>query len=158
MADKSYLTAISRRTLSKPARWLQDNGRLRGRTLDFGSGRGGDYGRLECEAYDPHHGPEMPVGPFETIMCNYVVNVIRNGGARRDILARISELLSDTGYAYIAVRTKRADLKGTTKRGTWQGLIELDLPIEYKDSDCTIYCMEKGQEACAMRVSIFPEN
>ena len=153
----AWRTAIGRKALSKPARWLGANGRLCGRLLDYGCGRGGDAERLDCASYDPHFRPDCPRGPFETIICNYVLNVIEDYAIRRTVLRDVSDLLADDGVAYFAVRTNKKDLRGLTRIGTWQGLILLDLPVVYKDSDTTIYEMRKGGAGCAMYSQTFPK-
>jgi len=152
----AYRTAITRRALSKPARWLDSNDLLVGRVLDYGCGRGGDTERLGCEGYDPHYRPDCPAGPFETVMCNFVLNVIEDYAIRRTILRDIADLLTETGYAFIAVRANKKDLKGLTRIGTWQGLITLDLPIVFKDSDTVVYAMTKADANCGMKAETFP--
>jgi hypothetical protein len=91
----AHKTAITRKKLSKPARYLKDNELLRGRVLDYGCGRGGDTERIGCEGYDPHFRPEQPVGKFDTIMCNFVLNVIESPKAIerviRDIQGRLTK-------------------------------------------------------------------
>jgi SAM-dependent methyltransferase len=153
--DMAYKTAITRKTLSSPAKRLRDGGYLLGRVLDYGCGRGKDADELGCEGYDPHWRPSLPVGKFDTIMCNYVLNVIESDKVRRDVLADIAGLLTDDGVAYIAVRNDRAALKGLTKIGTWQGRVILALPIIHKGSDCVIYKLCKGDESCLMVTAIF---
>jgi SAM-dependent methyltransferase len=130
--DLSYKTAIRRRKCSLPTRFLLEEGLIRGRVLDFGCGRGFDASRLGIESYDPHFSPDYPEGKFDTIICHYVLNVIKEESARKKVLDQIRDLLGDGGNAYISIRYDLPKLKGTTKIGTWQGLIELDLPILVK--------------------------
>ena len=139
--NKSYLTAIYRRSISTPARYLKDNGLLIGRVLDYGCGRGKDVDELGLEGYDPHYFPEKPKGKFDTIMCNFVLNVIPDPDKRQEVINKISGLLKPKGIAYISVRNDKSKLNGYTSRGTWQGFIELDLPIIKKTSSFVLYIL-----------------
>lgn len=154
MTDKSHKTAISRKALSAPAGWLDRAGYLQGRVLDYGCGRGGDAERLGCEGYDPHYRTDWPVGTFRTIMCNFVLNVVRHEDARRAVLATVEDLLDDDGCAYITVRTDRAACKGETSIGTWQGLVTLGLPVVRRGSGYRIYLLRKGQSDCTMKAEV----
>lgn len=151
----AYKTATKRNKLSTPARLLQNADMLIGRVLDYGCGRGDDAKSLGCYYYDPYYAPEMPRGRFVTIMCNYVLNVIESEQERRDVLADIDSRLESHGCAYIAVRADKKVLCGRTKIGTWQGYIELDLPIVFKGSGYVIYAMVKGRSDCEMRATTF---
>jgi DNA phosphorothioation-associated putative methyltransferase len=129
-------TAISRKKLSRPMQYLLDSGKLSsGRILDFGCGRGDDVTRLQAqgldiEGYDPNHcQSKLDNGYYDVITCNYVLNVIESEEVRASVLNTIKSLLTYNGVAYITVRDDREYLKGTTSKGTWQGLVELDLPI-----------------------------
>ena len=44
--------------------------------LDFGCGRGTDAATYGMDAYDPYWRPEKPTGPYDTIVCIYVLNVV----------------------------------------------------------------------------------
>ena len=117
MFENPGKTAITRRTLSVPMKWLRSHGFLcTGESiLDFGCGRGGDVERLveqgyDVKGYDPNHRPEMPEGEFSTVTCNYVLNVIdRRTGL--DVLRQIRDRLTEGGQAYISVRR---DIKADT--------------------------------------------
>jgi hypothetical protein len=100
----------------------------------------------------------MPDGEFDTIMCNYVLNVIESEVGIWTTLSDIRGRLADDGVAYISVRANRKDLKGLTKLGTWQGLITLGLPIVYKDADCITYVMRKDCIGFTIRSETFPEG
>ena len=71
-----HRTAIERKKVSAPMKFLEDEGHLEGRVLDYGCGRGFDAGALGLESYDPYFFPEVPKGKFDTITCNYVLNVV----------------------------------------------------------------------------------
>lgn len=130
-----HLTAITRKTLSTPTRYLHEQNLLTGSVLDYGCGRGSDVQLLrgllpaQVEGFDPHYCPEMPVGLFHTITCNFVCNVISEASERQTLLENIKAKLVSGGVAYISVRNDRRALKGWTAKGTWQGFVELDLPL-----------------------------
>ena len=142
MTNNSHLTAIARRAPSKPMQYLAARGMLRGRMLDFGCGRGYDADAYGMEKFDPHWSPVMPEGTFDTVVCNYVLNVIPSPSKRDDVLTVLSRSLAKGGIAYISVRNDRSALNGWTKRNTWQGLIELDLPVVTTNSNFTMYRLE----------------
>lgn len=137
----AYKTAIARTKLSAPMKWLDEQGKLLGECLDYGCGRGYDCDTLDIDGYDPHFRPFEPSGQYDTITCNYVLNVVQDDTERKEILEKIKSLLTPDGRAYITVRADKANLKGTTSKGTWQGLIELDLPVARKTSGFVMYEM-----------------
>jgi hypothetical protein len=153
----SYKTAIRRKRLSTPMRILAAEGRLLGRVLDYGSGKGDDARELGLECYDPYFKHQMPLGRFDTITCVYVLNVIEDVGVRREVLRTIHSRLEVGGRAYIAVRTDKAELKGLTSKGTWQGLITLGLTIAYEYPDFTIYVLREcvNEADCDMTEKTF---
>jgi ATP adenylyltransferase len=136
---KEHLTAIARKKLSTPVKFLNSMGLLTGRTLDFGCGRGFDSAFLGHESYDPYYQPIFPTGEFNTIYCVYVLNVIENPNDRKSVIESIRRLLKPSGKGYIAVRNDKEALKGQTSKGTWQGHIELDLPIVTANRNFVIY-------------------
>jgi SAM-dependent methyltransferase len=134
----SHRTAIARSKPSAPTLFLKTNGDIKGKVLDYGCGRGRDCQFLECDGYDPHYRPEMPTGKYDTILCNYVLNVIPSRKVRQQVLDKIEDLLAPDGSAYITVRRGKG-LNGWTSIGTYQTLIELDLPIHHRTSAYAIY-------------------
>lgn len=140
--NKSYKTAISRKTLSLPMKYLVSKSLIEGYCLDYGCGRGSDANLLNIDKYDPHYFPELPKKEYDTIICNYVLNVLLPYEIQKTI-DNIKELLKDGGTAYLAVRR---DIKkeGYTKKGTFQHNVELHLPIlkEKKGAYC-IYVLKK---------------
>ena len=142
MENKSHLTAIARNAPSRPTMYLSACGKLRGRVLDYGCGRGKDADVFGFERFDPFYFPDMPVGTFDTVVCNYVLNVVPSPVERVCILDAIKAALSPGGIAYITVRNDRKKLNGWTQRKTWQGLIELDLPVVTTNSNFTMYLLE----------------
>jgi hypothetical protein len=139
----AHKTAIKRKKMSAPAYMLHKNDMIIGRTLDYGSGHGFDANALGIDQYDPHHSPKIPPGTFNTIICTYVLNVIPDFRERMKVLSDIRYRLADGGKAYISVRNDLTNLNGWTKIGTWQGKIELDLPIVYKTAGFVTYLLEK---------------
>lgn len=139
----SYKTAIKRNKLSAPMKKLFKDGWIIGRTLDYGCGRGDDSYFLNMKRYDPHYFPVSPVGQFDTITCNYVLNVIESPRERGEVLRHINDLLAPNGCALITVRNDIDKLNGYTKIGTWQGKIELSLPVVYRNAKFVTYLMRK---------------
>ena len=106
--NNPYLTAIHRKDISAPTRFLLKHELLKGRILDFGCGYGFDTNTLKQQGfditgYDSYYRPERPDGKFDTIICNYVLNVLEPY-EQADVLMDISNLLSPNGCAYFAVR------------------------------------------------------
>ena len=134
---------MARRNPSRPIQYLAARKLLRGRCLDFGCGRGRDAIAFGLEMYDPHFADQMPEGTFDTVLCTYVLNVIPSPTERNAVLTVLSGKLSPGGIAYISVRNDRRSLNGWTGRGTWQGLIELDLPMVTTNSNFTMYLLER---------------
>lgn len=135
-------TAISRKNLSAPVRWLKSKDLIKGRVLDYGSGRGFDADELDADRYDPYWHPTKPKGKFDTIICNYVLNVV-DEAAQESILRELKSYLRKGGKAYITVRR---DMKGNkASKIDWdvQRWVVLDLPTVKKTADFETYLLEK---------------
>jgi len=143
--SKTHLTAIGRTTVSQPTKYLLGRNLIDGRTLDYGCGRGFDAKALGIESYDPYFQPDMPDGDFDTIICNYVLNVISDLTSRTIVVDLISRKLAPGGVAYISVRNDRKNLNGFTSRGTWQGLVVLTLPVVTSNANFTMYRLESSR-------------
>jgi len=109
---RAHMSAMSRKSASAPTKYLLSNDLINGTILDYGCGKGKDAETLEesgfdVEKYDPVHHPVVPTGKFDTIICNYVLNVV-DEESRNLVLDNIKNLLNDGGVAYISVRN---DLK-----------------------------------------------
>ena len=131
-----YLTAIKRTDLSVPTRYLLCKGLLKGRILDFGCGFGYDTDELKRQGldivgYDYYYRPDYPTGQFDTIICNYVLNVLEPY-AQAEVLMNVSNLLKPTGSAYYAVRRDLTEegfrLHAIHKQYTYQ----CDVKLPYK--------------------------
>jgi len=152
MIDKSHLTAIGRRDLPVPTRFLIKNGYLVGSILDYGCGKCHliNNKHFNADGFDAH--PSFPqsasirinMGRYNTIICNYVLCVVPLE-ERLPILRTIQTLLTDNGTAYISVRNdKPKNGWGVSSKGTYQGRVrKLMLPLLYKNSQFRIYTLTK---------------
>ena len=136
--EKSKLTAISRKKISVPTQYLLDKKLITGKVLDFGCGRGFDAITNKWHKYDPNFFPTFPKGKFDTIICNYVLNVLPKRYEQK-ILGQTSSLLKKTGVAYITVRRDKGTNAGYTSRGTFQRLVKLPFKSIRKTSTYEIY-------------------
>ena len=121
---------------------LDQKGQVKRRVLEHGSGHGKDAETFGWEKYDPYYQPDKPKGKFDTILSTFVLNVLHDERDRQAVLEDIQGSLSDSGTAFITVRADTDQLKGWTSKGTWQGLIELDLPVVHHTSWYTTYVLE----------------
>lgn len=143
----SHCTAKERDKVSYPTRKLYRMGIIEGKVLDFGSGYGKDAEflrskNIRCSNYDPHYAPEYPNENFDTILCNYVLNVLLPE-EQAEVLMSVSELLKPSGKAYFTVRR---DLKRTGYRThyvhkvrTYQSNVKLPYKSLFNNDFCEIY-------------------
>ncbi len=115
---------MHRKQPSVPILWLALHGYLKGRSLDFGCGHGLDAEMFDTDRYDPHWHPALPEGPYDTIICTYVLNVV-SPETQEQILAQIKSLLAPTGRAFVTVR-RDLPREGRQGRGCWQRYVELE--------------------------------
>jgi hypothetical protein len=123
----SWKTAITRKALSAPMRYLKGQARLFGRMLDYGAGKGFDADALGMDKYDPKFFPvivNQMIKGYDVVTSNYVLNVIEDPKERKKVEDFIIWMLRPGGDAYIAVRNDKKNLNGTTSRGTWQGNVK----------------------------------
>ena len=149
--DKSWRTAITRRSASLPVRWLHSKRLIGNTVLDFGCGKGKDIEYLNSmghltTGYDPHHrtledNTYALLYHYDTVVCNYVLNVLPKD-KQRDILFRIKSCLREGCCAYITVR-RDITKEGYTSRGTFQRNVTLGLPVVHKTSGYCIYKLER---------------
>lgn len=147
IVNNPHLTAIERTSMSFPTRWLKQNNLLKGEILDFGCGFGIDTEQLKEQGfdivgYDNYYRPEYPEKRFDTIICNYVLNVLEPN-EQAEVLMSVSELLKPTGKAYFAVRR---DLKSegfrthyVHKQPTYQSNVILPYKSIFSNENCEIY-------------------
>ena len=145
--NNPHLTAKERTSISFPTRWLKQNILLKGEILDFGCGFGFDTDELQKEGYsivgyDNYYRPEYPTKRFDTIICNYVLNVLESK-EQAEVLMEVSELLKPTGTAYFTVRR---DLKYegfrthyVYKQPTYQCNVVLPYKSLFLNENCEIY-------------------
>lgn len=152
MKDKSGLTAIKRKTLSVPVRWLHKKGMIGKIVYDYGCGKGDDIDNLReldhwAAGHDPNHKPvdkqviNDSLWCSDTVLCTYVLNVLDHN-KQAGIINRIKSYMNINTTAYITVRR---DIKkeGLTKRGTYQENVTLNLPVVRETSTYCIYKLEK---------------
>lgn len=143
----SHLTVKERTEPSLPTRFLFKEKRLSGKILDFGCGLGADVdflkkNKFDVTAYDKHYFPEYPQDTFDTIICNYVLNVLLPE-EQTDVLMEISHLLKSSGKAYFSVRRdiKKNGFIYNPKRqvSVYQCNVELPFFSIFKTEYCEIY-------------------
>ena len=130
--NKTHKTAISRNKLSAPVQWLLDNDHIKQRDhlLDYGCGKGTDVDFLnglgiQTWAYDPYwFDVHFAKGVHDVVLCTYVLNVIFRGTDAYDCVRGCIEA-SNGGPIFFAVRNDKSNLKGWTKRNTYQWFVPL---------------------------------
>ncbi|RRO15316.1 HIT family protein [Flavobacteriaceae bacterium 14752] len=143
----SHRTAKERDKMSFPTRILLERDFLLGEILDFGCGFGKDVEELKDKGlnvvgYDPHYQPDYPQKQFDTIICHYVLNVLKNQEQAK-VLFEVSRLLKFGGKAYFSVRR---DIKKTGFRThfvhkvpTYQTNVLLPFISIFKNDNVEIY-------------------
>ena len=99
-----------------------------------------DFKSIKIDGYDPHFFPQKPNGLFDTIICNYVINVIEPE-FELEVINDIKSLLSECGIAYIAVR-RDVKKEGYRKKGrgiTYQRNVKLNFNILVENKNYCIY-------------------
>lgn len=123
--SKPYKTAIVRKRLSTPTQYLVDSDLIKGDLLDYGCGHGFDGRKLNGDLFDPFYYPqnrkEVFSKKYDTIICNYVLNVLTEKERER-VINKISGLLKPSGKAYVSVRR---DIKGCSLVST--GAIQVEV-------------------------------
>jgi len=145
--NNSHCTAIYRKTLPLPTRWLLKNGYLSmySVTLDFGCGNCMSVNPTKWDNYDPYYRPWTCWHKkcYKTIICNYVLNTLPKA-EHVPVLKEIQKKLDKTGNAYISVRNDKPKTGwGISKRRTYRSQVSLDLPIIHSNSSFQIYHLTK---------------
>ncbi len=144
--NASAKTAITRKNLSLPMAYLLETGKLQGECLDYGCGKGFDCDSLGMDGYDLNHRPHLPTAQYDTIICNYVLNVIETHDARWGVVRHILKLLKPGGTAYISVRNDSFK-EGYTSTGSWQG--KVSVPFGTLIKKCAGYRMYRVESFLA---------
>jgi hypothetical protein len=167
----SHLTAISRKKLPVPVRWLLSQGMIHGHVLDYGCGKckqlndkyiGGTPGVSSITSYDPHWHPapfsqpgQYPIsypqhsdwGTYDVILCTYVLCTVKEQ-EEKSILGRIQSLLRPNGVAYITVRNDEPrGGYGVSSKKTFQRKAEISFLYELrKVHQYRIYLLTPGNK------------
>lgn len=154
MENNSHKTAISRKKLPAPTRYLLEKGVLVGNLLDFGCGKCAELNNAEFAKYsnitsvtnyDPYHNDvEIKADYYDTVICNYVLNTLLEDN--QDIFLKgIQKLLNKNGVAYIAVRTDTPKSGwGHNARGTYQRKVDIKgLFVYTENQNFKIYTLTK---------------
>ena len=154
LRTNSKKTAMTRKKLSAPMRYLLDSGFFpRGSAnqnkefLDYGCGKGFDADFCGFAKYDPHFFPDKMLiqsKSWDIVVCNYVLNTLPTMTDVHSVIWDIQNTLVDDGVAYISIRNDKKNLNGETKIGTWQGFTPLNLPVVHKTSSYIIYKLTKN--------------
>lgn len=152
MNANSHLTAIARKTLPAPTRWLLKQDAIVQPVLDYGCGRCHSVNNehFACDGFDFHRAfPQTDLNhlhyDYRTILCNYVLCTLPVKLDRQIILTTIQFHLADNGLAFIAVRNDKPRAGwGFNKCGTYQGRVQ-KLPLRqiYQCSQFRIYLLTK---------------
>lgn len=102
-----HRTAIARKGPSVPLRFYQEHGLLEGEVLDYGGGQDvHDFAR-----WDPHYAPDPAplLKRYDTVMCNYVLNVTPIESLRSQVLSALRGLLKDGGRCLVSCWQKQKE-------------------------------------------------
>ena len=144
----SHRTAIARKSLPAPTRWLISKGLITGHVLDFGCGKCKPLNDAiltklpnvkSVTSYDPHWEPDTCMIPYfyDVVLCTYVLCTLPEE-AVSNILYRIQLALRPTGVAYITVRNDEPkNGYGISSLGTYQRRVVLDYLLEKRK--CALY-------------------
>ncbi len=122
----SHKTAISRKTGSRPLQDLIVDKLINGDVLDYGAGKGADTKYLidlgyTAIGYDPYYTPDMPQRKFDTVFCNYVINVISDYATRTALVNILLSKCKRGGHVIITTRTTK-EINKNAINGDWRSL------------------------------------
>jgi len=141
--SNAHKTARGRKCPNKPMKNLEKYDLLKGKILDFGCGRGFDADFYNTDRYDPYYAPTKPKGKYDTITCNYVLNVVTAEEAK-SVIETILKHLKKNGTAYLSVR-RDIKIEGYTSKGTYQRNVKLKLPVLRENGSYCTYILTKGE-------------
>ena len=159
----SHLTAIARKELPVPTRWLLSQNKLFGHILDYGCGKCKPVndsvlakipGVESVTSYDPFYVPDTVIKPYfyNVILCTYVLCTIPEENMD-SVLWSIKTALRPDGVAYISVRNDTPKQGwGLSKRGTFQRKVELPLFELRKCGNYRIYELTSQTEIDIMGI------
>ncbi|MFO0952456.1 MAG: hypothetical protein U0835_15170 [Isosphaeraceae bacterium] len=133
--------APERKTLSKTARVLLEQGLIRGRVLDYGCGLGFDADDRGWDAFDPYYRPTQPSGNYDTVVVNHVANILTRS-SRAALLARVDALLTAGGAAFVSVARNIPVSGKAGARRRIQNYVVLTLPSVFADDEEEIYRLD----------------
>jgi hypothetical protein len=151
----SHLTAVERKTLQEPVKWLLDSHCLRGDILDYGCGKCHELNNkfFKADGYDPYYRPEGIIKKqYDTIICTDVINTIPFFSERLDCFLKMRGHLKNYidyndstknhyGFLYLIIRNDRNNLKGwSVDRKTWMGYVDVLGWMLKKIGDWEIFC------------------
>lgn len=133
----THKTAITRKSPSRPMKWLDSKRLVKQGGLDFGCGKGFDASYYGLDKYDPYFQPQWPTKKYHYIYCNYVLNTLEPLEWYK-VLKNIRSLLTNNGIAFVSVRRD----KGVHKR---QYLVRLPENLLVETSSFAIYEITKKE-------------
>lgn len=147
----SHRTAIARKALPVPVRWLLSQGMIHGHVLDYGCGKcaeinkrilrnwgsGTFYPEIKSvTSYDPYYAPnaikESGRVMWDVVLCTYVLCTLP-AEEEPNILKTVKNLLLPNGVAYITVRADEPRQGyGKSSKGTFQRKVEMPYLYELR--------------------------
>lgn len=111
-------TAITRKTMSSPTKYLLKHNLLKSSILDYGCGKGKDVEELkllgfDIKGYDKFNDMyNTKLNKYETIICNYVFNVIYD---LKEHYKTVEKLKKMSKNVYISLRNDKKSIKNDWK-------------------------------------------